>query len=284
MGLPENEVSKIDSFASSRPPVGPSSAGHDYFQGPGSHRNSQSFDHESPSSLDSRSANSQSQERRDTANWDKQVNQKDGKKTTTKRKRGDASVPTEPHTDNPQQLDSRNTVVNTRKGKMSKVESSSGFAIKGGEHANFNILQSSSPMEPFASLSGSMRPVIRPKQEGQHLIEKQLDPANVNNSLSRAPNLKYPEETEVSSTHNPLSQQQVPSVPHDIMGVWNQNKIGLQLEKSQVPRFPSNVVPGNAEIPLPSTAPSIGTGKSLESILLLKLSILYVGLLCTNFV
>ena len=258
-------MSKIDTFAASRPPVGPSSAGHDYFQGPGSHRNSQSFDHESPSSLDSRSANSQSQERRDTANWDKQVNQKDGKKTTTKRKRGDTSVPAEPHNDNPQQLDSRNTVVNTRKGKMSKVESSSGVAFKGGEHANFNILQSSGPMEQFASLTGSIRPGIRPKQEGQHFIEKQLDPANVSNSMSRASNLKYPEETEVSSTHNLLSQQQVPSVAHDIMSMWNQNKSGLQLEKSQVPSYPSNAVPaGCAEIPLPSAAPSTGTGKSFE--------------------
>ncbi|XP_062108563.1 chromatin structure-remodeling complex protein SYD [Humulus lupulus] len=259
LGLSENDLSKVDTFASSRPPAGPSSAGHEYFQGPGSHRNSQSFDHESPSSMDSRSANSQSQERRDSSNWDKQANQKDGKKTTTKRKRGDTSVSTEPHNDNPQQLDSRNTVVNTRKGKMSKMESSSGFALKGGEHANFNILQSSSQMEQFAALSGSMRPLIRPKQESQHLMEKQLDPANTNNSMSRAPNLKYPDETEVSSTHNPLSQQQVPSVAHDIMGAWNQNKTGLQLDKSQIPRFPSNV-PGNADIPLQSAASSVGTG------------------------
>ncbi|KAF4355237.1 hypothetical protein F8388_013012 [Cannabis sativa] len=259
MGLPENEVSKVDTFASSRPPVGPSSAGHEYFQGPGSHRNSQSLDHESPSSMDSRSANSQSQERRDSSNWDKQANQKDGKKTTTKRKRGDTSVSTEPHNDNPQQLDSRNTVVNTRKGKMSKMDSSPGFAIKASEHANFNILQSSSQMEQFSTLSGSMRPVIRSKQESQHLMEKQLDSANTNNSMSRAPNLKYPDETEVSSSHNPLSQQQVPSAAHDIMGAWNQNKTGLQLDKSQIPRFPSNV-PGNAEIPLQSAASSAGMG------------------------
>ena len=103
------------------------------------------------------------------------------------------------------------------------------------------------------------------KQEGQQFIEKQLDPANVSNSMSGASNLKYPEETEVSSTHNPLSQQQVPSVAHDIMSVWNQNKSGLQLKKSQVPSYPSNAVPaGCAEIPLPSAAPSTGTGKSFE--------------------
>ncbi|KAK9933306.1 hypothetical protein M0R45_020507 [Rubus argutus] len=69
-GLAENEVSKMDPFSSSRPPVGPISTRHDYYQGSATHRSSQSFDHESPSSLDSRSANSQSQERRDTANRD----------------------------------------------------------------------------------------------------------------------------------------------------------------------------------------------------------------------
>lgn len=240
----------MDPFSSSRPPVGPSSAGHDYFQGPGTHRSSQSFDHESPSSLDSRSANSQSQ--------DKQANQKDGKKTTAKRKRGDTSATAEPQNDNAQQLDARNTVVNPRKGKMSKVESSSGVAIKGGELTNFNIHQSTSPMEQFASLSGSMRPLIRPKQEGQIL----MDQANINNPMIRPPNLKFPEETEVSSGHNPLSQQQLPSVGHDTMGIWNPNKTGLQFEKSQIPRFSSNVVPGNAEIQLQSSAPSLGTGKA----------------------
>ncbi|KAJ0092542.1 hypothetical protein Patl1_25559 [Pistacia atlantica] len=116
MGLTENEMSKIDPFTSSRPPVGPNTAGHDYYQASGTHRSSQSFDHESPSSLDTRSANSQSQER-----------QKDGKKAATKRKRGDSSIPVESQNENPQQHDSRNPVVNARRGKMNKVESPGGF-------------------------------------------------------------------------------------------------------------------------------------------------------------
>lgn len=244
----------MDSFASSRPPVGPSSAGHDYFQGPGAHRSAKSFDHESPSSLDSRSANSQSQERRDTTNREKQTNKKEGKKTAAKRKRGDTSIPVEPPNDSAQQLDSRNIAVNSRKGKLGKVESSGSAA----EHPNFNIHPGSSPMEQFAAMSGSMRPGTRPTQEGQHLIEKQLDPAS--DPMSRVPNSKFPEEMEATSSHN----QQVPSVAHDNMGVWNQNKSGMQYEKPQVPRFPSNV-PGNAEIPLPSAAAqSLGLGNKLK--------------------
>ncbi|XP_015874475.3 chromatin structure-remodeling complex protein SYD isoform X3 [Ziziphus jujuba] len=252
-GMAENEIAKVDPFGSSRPPVGPSSGGHDYYQGAGPHRSSQSFDHESPSSLDSRSANSQSQERRDTANWEKQVNQKDTKKTTSKRKRVDTSVPMEPHNENAQQLDTRSTVGNSRKGKMNKIEPSS----------TFNILPNSGQVENFSSLSGSMRQVIRSKQEAQHLIDKQLDSPNISNPISRAPSSKFPEDLEVSSMQSPSTQQQVGSVPstHDIMGVWNQNKLGVPFEKSQVPRFPSNPVPGTmtAEIPMQqSTVPSVG--------------------------
>ncbi|ONI28478.1 hypothetical protein PRUPE_1G143200 [Prunus persica] len=264
-GLAENEMSNMDPFSTSRPPVGPSSTGQDYYQGSTTHRSSQSFDHESPSSLDSRSANSQSQERRDTANWDKQVNRKDGKKATTKRKRGDTSIPTEPHLDNPQHLDTRNAIVNTRKGKINKVEPPAGFPIKGGENANFNIAPSSGQMEHFTSFSGSMRPLLRAKQEGQNLIEKQLDLTNTSNSMSRAPNAKLPEEMEVSSTHNALAQQQAAPVPltHDTMGVWNQSKAGFPFDKSQVPRFSSNVVvPSNmtAEIQMQQlTSPSPGS-------------------------
>ncbi len=262
--MAESEASKVDPFASNRPPVGPSSAGHDYYQGSLAHRSSQSFDHESPSSLDSRSANSQSQERQ----------QKDGKKATTKRKRGDASLPMEQHIDNTQQLDTRNAVVNPRKGKMNKVEPPASLSVKGGERTNFNMAPSSGQMEHFASLSGSMRPTLRAKQEGQHTIERQLDSTNISSSMLRAPNLKFPEEVEVSSAHNASGQQQGGPLPsHDIRGVWNQNKTGLPFEKSQIPRFSSNV-PGNmtAEIPTQqSTAPSLGSGKDMEDVLALKL-------------
>ncbi|XP_039047263.1 chromatin structure-remodeling complex protein SYD-like [Hibiscus syriacus] len=76
-GLAQNEIPKFDPFSSSRPPIGPSIAGHEYYQGVGTHRGSKSFDHGSPSSLDTRSANSQSQ--------DKQMTQNDNKKAKTSR-------------------------------------------------------------------------------------------------------------------------------------------------------------------------------------------------------
>ncbi|KAG7991412.1 hypothetical protein I3843_02G074300 [Carya illinoinensis] len=177
VGLAENEMSKVDPFTSNRPPVGPSSAGHDYYQGSVAHRNSQSFDHESPSSLDSRSANSKSQERQ----------QRDGKKVTTKRKRGDTSLQVEQNIDN--KLDTRNAVVNPRKGKMNKVEPPASLSVKGGENTNFNVVPSSGQMEHFASLSGSMRPTLRAKQEGQHMIEKQMESANISNSMRFSSNV-----------------------------------------------------------------------------------------------
>ncbi|KAK9933667.1 hypothetical protein M0R45_020850 [Rubus argutus] len=90
-------------------------------------------------------------------------------------------------------------------------------------------------MEHFTSLSGSMRPMVRVKQEGQHLIERQMDLTNTSNLVSRAASSKHPEELEVSSIHNASAQQHAASLPptNDIM----------------------------AEIPMQqSTAPSPGTG------------------------
>ncbi|XP_061976128.1 chromatin structure-remodeling complex protein SYD-like isoform X3 [Populus nigra] len=181
-GLAENEISKVDPYASSRPPAGPSSAGHDYYQGSGTQRSSQSFDHESPSSLDTRSANSQSQERG--------ANQKDSKKAVAKRKRGDSSLHLEMHVDNPQQLDPRNTIVNPRKGKMNKVDSPGSYAVRG-------------------------------QQQGGSL----------------------------SSAHESLTSR----------CMWNQNKAGLSLERSQVPRFSSNAVSGNATAEIPSQQSAISS-------------------------
>ncbi|KAK8511250.1 hypothetical protein V6N12_033528 [Hibiscus sabdariffa] len=84
-GSAQIEMPRFDPFSSGRQSVGPGTAGHEYYQGAGTHRSSQSFDHESPSSLDTRSANSQSQ--------DKQMSQNDSKKAATKRNRGDPSGP-----------------------------------------------------------------------------------------------------------------------------------------------------------------------------------------------
>lgn len=189
-GLAENEMAKIDAFASSRPPVGPSSAGHDIYQGSVSHKSGgKSFDHESPSSLDTRSANSQSQERRDSANWEKQVNQKDSKKSNAKRKRTDPSPAMEPHVDNPNHPDTRNSVVNPRKGKlMNKVESPGSFSVKSGENTNVNIVQSTGQMEQFPISSGSMRSMLRAKQEGQSFMGKSMYSRHVSNPMPWVPN------------------------------------------------------------------------------------------------
>ncbi|KAK7264579.1 hypothetical protein RJT34_32188 [Clitoria ternatea] len=200
VGLAENEVSKMDPFASGRPPVAPSGGAPDYYQGAVAQRSSQSFDQGSPSSLDSRSANSQSQ--------DKQVNQKDGKKATTKRKRGDKSSPVELNVDSSSQMDHRNTGVNARKGKMTKAEPSDGLPVKSTELTNFNMAPNSSQMENVSTLSGSMRTMLRPNQEGHLLLAKQGDLTKIGNPMVRAPNSKYAEDTEVSSAHISSAKQQ----------------------------------------------------------------------------
>lgn len=234
VGLADNEMSKMDPLASGRPPIAPTGGPPDYYQGSVAQRSNQSFDQGSPSSLDSRSANSQSQDRRDTTNWDKQVNQKDGKKATTKRKRGDTSSPVELHVDSPQ-LDSRNTVVSARKGKLNKTEPSDGLPGKSGELTNFNMVPSSSQMEDFLTLSGSMRTILRTYQE-------------------------------VASAHIAPGRQHGGSLSssHEFRSVWHQNNAGLTFEKSQVPRFSSNVIPGNmmAEILIQQLlTPTLGSSK-----------------------
>ncbi|GKV39037.1 hypothetical protein SLEP1_g46868 [Rubroshorea leprosula] len=248
-GSAENEMSK----GSSRRPVGSSSAGQDYYQGSGTHRNSQSLDHESPSSLETRSANSQSQ--------DKQMNQK--------RKRGDSSLPLERLIENPHQLDAHNALVNTvnaRKGKMNKVEPSGNFLFKGSENNSFNMIPSSGQTEHFPSLSSNTRLMNRSRQQGQNVPERVVDSTNI--ASVRAPSSKYPEDVEVSSAHNASGQQQGGPVPsmHEVLssrGVWNQNKAGAPFERSQVHRFSANVVSGNvtAEIPTQQlTHASVGSG------------------------
>ncbi|XP_045831327.1 chromatin structure-remodeling complex protein SYD-like [Trifolium pratense] len=145
-GLAENEAPKMEPFAFGRPPIAPTSGAPDYYQGTVAQRSNQSFDQGSPSSLDSRSANSQSQDRRDAANWDKQVNQKDGKKGVTKRKRGDSTSPVEMHVDGSSPVDPRNTGVTSWKGKMIKVEPSDSIPAKSGEMTNFNAVPNNSQM------------------------------------------------------------------------------------------------------------------------------------------
>ncbi|KAL6966430.1 hypothetical protein U1Q18_032209 [Sarracenia purpurea var. burkii] len=245
-GIAENEMA--NSHTSSRPPVGPSGAGHGIYQGSASHLSTKSLDHESPSSYDTRSANSQPQERHD-ATWEK-ANQNDSKKATGKRKRADSSSTTEPHIENSQQLETSS--LNTKKGKLAnKAEPSGSFSVKGSEHSQLNLVQGSGQMERIPSLPNSMRS------------------SSITNLMPRAANSKYPEEIEVSSAHSAGGLQQGGSrLPaHDILspkGLWNQSRMGSSLEKSQLSRFPSNAGSGNstAEILLHQSTAPLGSGAS----------------------
>ncbi|KAA8528106.1 hypothetical protein F0562_035025 [Nyssa sinensis] len=209
--LAENEMSKVDPHASNRPPVGPSGTGQNIYQGSVPHLGNKSFGNESPSSFDTRSTNSQSQERCDTPNWEK-LNQKDSKKANSKRKRADLSSVTEAHIDNPQQLDTRN--LNPRKGKVvNKVDPPGKVFVESGKHGHSNMVKSSGEMGHIPSMFGSMTSVLRAKQESQHLTEKLLDSTSITNSVSRALNSRYPEEMEVSSGRNALGLHQGGSQP-----------------------------------------------------------------------
>lgn len=129
-GLAENEMSKSDPFSSNRQPVGPN-VGPVYFQESAAHRSGHSLENEGLSSFDPRSAGLQSQERHDQANWGRQL---EGRKLDTKRKRGDSSG-AESNAENFQKVDSSNSLVHQRKGKVNKVEPL-GSSIVGGEYLN----------------------------------------------------------------------------------------------------------------------------------------------------
>ncbi|XP_048132070.1 chromatin structure-remodeling complex protein SYD isoform X3 [Rhodamnia argentea] len=116
-GLAENEMSKSDPFSSNRQPVGPN-VGPVYFHESAAHRSGHSLENEGLSSFDPRSAGLQSQERHDQASWGRQP---EGRKLDTKRKRGDSSG-AESNAENFQKVDSSNSLVHQRKGKMNKVE------------------------------------------------------------------------------------------------------------------------------------------------------------------
>lgn len=205
-GLAENEAPKMEPFAAGRPPIAPTGGAPEYYQGTVAQRSNQSFDQGSPTSLDSRSANSQSQ--------DRQVNQKDGKKAIPKRKRGDSTSPGEMHVDSSSLVEPRNTGVNSRKGKMTKAEPSDGIQAKSGEMTNFNVAPNNTQMENISTFSGNMKTMIRANQEGHLLLAKQTDLTKIGNPMARAPNSKYPEDVEVSSAHiAPGKQQQGDSLP-----------------------------------------------------------------------
>ncbi|XP_017245995.2 chromatin structure-remodeling complex protein SYD isoform X2 [Daucus carota subsp. sativus] len=242
--LVSGDLTKTDPYASNRPPVGPSFTGHDIYQGSASHLNSKSLDHESPSSFDTRSVKSHSEERHDSPKWEK-AKKKDNKKGGSKRKKGDPSSNSENQFGNIQPLES-STFGSGMDKAATKADQPRNISIQGGEHGQFNnMVQSSSMME-----HNTMRSALRGKQEIQHQGEKSVDSTNISNSLSRTPHSRHPEEIEVSSAHNALSRQQGVSLPaaNDVLntrGTWNQTKTNTAFEKSQVPRFSFNASSGN---------------------------------------
>ncbi|KAL6343442.1 hypothetical protein AAG906_024807 [Vitis piasezkii] len=134
-GLAESEMAKIDAFASSRPPVGPSSAGHDIYQG----------------SYPIRVVGSPLIMRVHLV-WT-------------------LDLPTADHKKGVIQQIGKSSVVNPRKEADEQGGITWEFSVKSGENNNLNIVQSTGQMEQFPISSGSMRSMLRAKQEGQSLWE-----------------------------------------------------------------------------------------------------------------
>ncbi|PSR86840.1 Chromatin structure-remodeling complex protein like [Actinidia chinensis var. chinensis] len=246
-GIAENEVA--NSHALSRPPVGPSNAAHYIYQGSVSHPTSKSLDHESPSSYDTRSANSLSQERHDAAS--EKAKQNGSKKTGGKRKRADLLSTSEAHIENSKQINTSN--LNARKGKLgNKVEAPGSLSVKGNEHSQFNMVQSCGQLERILSLPNSLRST------------------NITNSVPQAANSKCPDEIEVSSAHSALGLQQggprlsTQEILSSRGGLWHQNRIGSSLEISPVPSLPSDAGSGNstAEMLMHQPTAPLGSGAS----------------------
>ncbi|XP_022955377.1 chromatin structure-remodeling complex protein SYD-like isoform X1 [Cucurbita moschata] len=225
MDISGSEMTKSGPLASSKPPVGPSSTDHDYYPGSTTHRSGQSFDQESPSSLDSRSANSQSQEKHDSVNWDKQLNDKDGKKGSKKRKKVDTSV-LEPSSDNTHQLDTRSSLVNPRNVKTNRVESPA-YLVKGG-----NIDQTKYGLTKAA--------------------EKLIDPQSY--SVSRGDGISTSSE-KVMECELPMSSTSSVDATKMIQGAWRNNAPEMNMIRNPVSReagkLPVSQVPTSSQSRLP---------------------------------
>ncbi|KAF8387934.1 hypothetical protein HHK36_026596 [Tetracentron sinense] len=255
--LAGNEMTKLEAVVPNRAPVGPSSVAHDIYQGSISQRTGTFFQNESPSNLITRCANPQ--ERCNTAKQDKQGHKRESKNPSAKRKRTDSTTPVKVHTENPQKLDTPKTACNPRKRKlMNKGGPRGNFTTKVGEHVHINLVQNSDHTEHLSFLSGGMGAVLRPNQENKSITQRLMDSTKMPNSMPWAPTSKYLEEGGVSSTLSALGLKKGDFFPstRDILssrGVWNQNKVGLQSEISQVSRLSPNVVSSSstAEISMP---------------------------------
>ncbi|KAF6176620.1 hypothetical protein GIB67_034482 [Kingdonia uniflora] len=140
--------------------------GHDIYQGSsGSQRNSNLFEHESPSSMDTRSANSQ--ERHEDGYLDKQGQRKQNKKVIAKRKRSDS---TDTKSENMQQLDTTNTGFKQRKGRaMNSADQQGHFNTNGSEYTPENRVQNS--MEQHHSSLSSGVGAMSSNSASKHLEE-----------------------------------------------------------------------------------------------------------------
>lgn len=116
-GLIETDSFRTEAFSSGRLPAGPSSVANDTYPGSAPNRSAISFDHESPSSIDTRSADSTSHERLDASSWEQQATKKDSRRSSAKRKRPVSSA-TDAHMGDSHQLDAHNCVGDARKGKL----------------------------------------------------------------------------------------------------------------------------------------------------------------------
>lgn len=139
-----NEMTKHEAVISSRQPVGLSrveSLGHDIQQGSVSQRSTKSFEHGSPASLGmegSRSVNSQ--ETNDASKLDnKQVQKRDSRKNSTKRKKVDFPTDVDEHPDPHQQV--ARTRSNSKRGKINKGDVLGPSALKGSEHVHENPIE-----------------------------------------------------------------------------------------------------------------------------------------------
>ncbi|PIA44610.1 hypothetical protein AQUCO_01700300v1 [Aquilegia coerulea] len=245
-----NEVTRHDPINPNRPPIGPSrgDSGRDIYQSSVSQRSSNLFEQGSPTSMDSRSANSQ--ERPDSGKQDKRGPKRENKKVNAKRKREDSTSSADLNTETVHQADTPSTGFNQRRGKtMTRSEMQSQFNPKRTEKVHVNPVHNSANMEHQAP------------------IERSLDGTQITNSTSVNPSSKHLEDGERPG-HNGGGQQKGAVFPFGLntvnpRGVQDQYKMGLLYANSQFSRLAPNLSGGlMAESSLPqSMAPSVGTSK-----------------------
>lgn len=255
-GSSVNEMIRNDMVNSNRPPVGPSrvDSGHDFYQSSVSQRSGSVFEHESPSSMDSRSANSQ--ERYDSGKHDKRGIKRENKKVITKRKREGSISSTDVNAENLHQPDSSSIGFNQSKGRMANRSEMQGhFDAEGGD-----LVHNAGNMEHISSVSSGMGFAFVVKQENQMMVERSMGRTQIANSSSVAPTSKH--------LDNAVGLQKGGSFPfgNNVVhprGAWDQYRTVAPSDISQFSRFHPNVSNGpTAESSMPQlTHPSVGMSK-----------------------